>query len=64
MPQDRYQNLFEKYNDILTIPELAAYLRIGRNKAYELVNTRKIKGKRIGSEWRIARKNVIDYLER
>lgn len=27
MPQDRCQNLFEKYNDILTIPELAAYLR-------------------------------------
>lgn len=34
--------LFKEYNDVVTINELTKMLRIGRNKAYELVNSQAI----------------------
>lgn len=30
-------SIFQHYKDVITVPELAKMLRIGRNTAYELV---------------------------
>ena len=47
---------------VLSVPELAAVLHIGRNAAYELVNTGKIRSIRIGKNIRIPQSALLDYL--
>ena len=48
---------------ILTVPQLAEFLNIGRNAAYDLVNSNQIKVIRIGKIIRIPRHAVLEYLE-
>ena len=47
---------------ILTVPQLAEFLNIGRNAAYDLVNSNQIKVIRIGKIIRIPRHAVLEYL--
>ena len=47
---------------VLTVPELAAYLRIGRGAAYNLVRYGVINSVRSGRLVRIPRTAVEDYL--
>ena len=50
----------EKPNDVLTIDELAAYLRISKSTLYKLVREgKKIPSQKIGKHWRF-RKGAID----
>jgi excisionase family DNA binding protein len=44
----------------MTPPELATYLGIGRNTAYQLLNEGIIKGFRIGTQWKVS-KEAVDY---
>ncbi len=43
---------------LMTPPELAAYLGIGRNLAYQLLNEGAIKGFKIGNQWKVSRQAV------
>ena len=48
----------EKENSILTVlsvSEVAEYLGVGKNRVYELLNTGKLNGFRMGSTWKISR---------
>lgn len=54
--------MFEKYKDVVNIIELCEMLDIGRNKAYELVNTGLIKSIRIGKIHKIPKQSVINYI--
>lgn len=45
-----------------SVPELAAYLGIGRNKAYELVNNNILPSLRLGKLIKIPKKAVDDWL--
>lgn len=47
---------------VLSVPELASVLHIGRNAAYDLVNTGKIRSIRIGKNIRIPQSALLDYL--
>jgi excisionase family DNA binding protein len=49
--------------DVLTIPELCAILRIGRNQAYALVNSGRLGPCRIGNSVRIPKAAVERLLE-
>ena len=52
-------------NDIstlFTVLELAEYLGIGRNRAYELLHQGIIKGFRIGSTWKVSKAAVDQYI--
>lgn len=49
---------------LMTAPELAEYLGIGRNKAYELLRDGSIKGFRIGSMWKVSREAVDLYIRK
>lgn len=49
---------------LLTVPELAEYLGIGRNRAYDLLRNEKIKGFRIGCVWKVSKAAVIDYIRK
>ena len=48
---------------VLSVPELAAVLHIGRNAAYDLVNSGQIRCVRIGKNIRIPQSALLDYLE-
>ena len=47
---------------ILTVPQLAEFLNVGRNSVYDLVNSAQIKVIRIGKNIRIPRHAVLEYL--
>lgn len=47
---------------VLSVPELAAVLQIGRNAAYDLVRTGQIRCVRIGKTIRIPQSALMDYL--
>ena len=57
------ENLFAEYPDIVTVAELQKMLQIGRNTAYDLVKTRKIKSVSVGKKIIIPKCCVIDYLK-
>lgn len=54
--------MLENYNDILTIQDLCEFLMIGRNRAYELLDSQQIKGFRIGRNWKIPKIAVETYI--
>ena len=47
---------------ILTVPQFAEFLGIGRNAAYDLVNSNQIRVIKIGRTIRIPRHAVLAYL--
>jgi excisionase family DNA binding protein len=56
--------MFAEYDDLIDIETLMDMLCIGRNKAYELVNSKEIAACKVGKSWKIPKKNVIDFLEK
>lgn len=54
--------MFEQYDDILTVSELAEALRIGSTQAYRLVRLKKIKDFKEGKDWKIPKTSVIQYI--
>lgn len=48
---------------LLTVVELSEILGIGKNKAYDLVRSKRIESIRIGCSYRIPKKCLIEYLE-
>jgi excisionase family DNA binding protein len=50
----------EKPGEVLTIQELAAYLKIPKSTLYKLVREGKIPSQKIGRHWRF-RKGAIDH---
>lgn len=54
--------MFNEYSDIVTIDELCEMLRIGKNKAYELLRNGNIKAFRCGRLWIISKQAVEDFV--
>ena len=46
----RYTEMFRNEPDVLTVPEAAKLLRIGKNQAYELVKKWKSRSDKAGQE--------------
>ena len=53
----------EKLGDVLTIEELAAYLKIPKSTLYKLVREGKIPSQKIGRQWRFRKKAIDRWLE-
>lgn len=49
---------------LMTVLELAEYLGIGKNAAYELLRTQTIQGFRIGKTWKVSKKAVDLYIKK
>ena len=56
------QNIFTNFKDVVKVKDLRKMLGIGRNLAYELIATNKIKSIKSGNLILIPKQNVIDYL--
>lgn len=50
--------------ELLTVDELCEVLMIGKNLAYELLTSGKIKCFKINRMWRIPRSSVYEYIQR
>lgn len=50
--------------DLLTAKELRKFLRLGRNRTYELLNSRAIPSIRLGQKFLVPRQSVRDFLAR
>lgn len=51
-----------EYADVLTFKEFMQVLKIGRTKAYELLQKQIIKSVKIGSNYRIPKTEIIKYI--
>lgn len=54
---------YDELSLVLTVPELASILKIGRNKAYALVRSGQIDSLKLGKQIRIPRNALCRYLE-
>lgn len=54
--------MFDEYGDLVTVEELCEMLSIGKNAAYELLNSSDIKAFRIKRVWKIPKKSVENYI--
>jgi excisionase family DNA binding protein len=57
-------SMANKIDDILTIDELAAYLKISKSTLYKLVREGKIPAQKIGRHWRFRKKVIDQWLEK
>ncbi len=55
--------LLNQENDILTVDDLCEVLRIGKNTAYKLINSGKLKCYRMNRVWKIPKISVIEYID-
>lgn len=54
--------MFEVYGDLVTVEEFADILSIGKNAAYKLLASGKIKCFRQNRVWKIPKEGVIQYI--
>ena len=54
--------MLDGYQDIMTVPEIAGILYIGKNRVYELLESGTIKGFRIGRVWKIPKEALKEYI--
>ena len=55
---------FDDLSLTLTVEEAGQILRVGRNTAYDLVRCGKLPSVRVGTQIRIPRQALLDYLSR
>ena len=53
---------FESMPLVLEVSDIADTLKIGKNKAYELINSGEIKAVKIGNHYKILRDSFIAFL--
>ena len=54
--------MYEDYEEILTVSELADYLKVGMNTAYSLVNSGAIRSFKVRSSYRIEKRAIAEYI--
>ena len=54
--------MLEQYQDILSVYDAAEALCIGKNRVYELLEKKELKGFRIGRVWKIPKEALKEYI--
>ncbi|MVN88010.1 helix-turn-helix domain-containing protein [Deinococcus sp. HMF7620] len=49
-------------HEVLTLEELAAFLKVSETTAYALVRGGEVPGRKVGREWRFLKARVVDWL--
>lgn len=57
------ENIFEKYPDVMKFHHFREALGIGRTLAYKLLQNKIVKSFKCGSEYRILKSSVIEYIK-
>ncbi len=52
------------HSDVLTIDELAAYLKIPKSTLYKIVREGKIPSQKVGRHWRFRKAAIDEWLEK
>lgn len=50
-------------DQILTLEELASYLKIPKSTLYKLVQEGRVPGQKLGKQWRFAKRAIDQWLE-
>ena len=56
--------MFETYDDILTVEEVADALKIGTSQVYKLLRTGQLKGYKEGKDWKTPKVTLENYVRR
>jgi excisionase family DNA binding protein len=62
MNQREYYSIFQSEPEVLTVHDVARLLRIGKNKAYSLVKSGRLKSIHIGGKTIVPKVNLIEFL--
>lgn len=54
----------ESSDEILTIEELARYLKLSKSTVYKLAQEKKIPGQKVGRHWRFSGRAIGRWIER
>ena len=57
------ENIKDELPVVLSVDDLSKILKVGRNTAYELVRSGKIRSVRVGHQLRISAKALEEFLE-
>ena len=49
--------------ELITIEQVMAILKVGKNTAYHLLEDKEIEAFRIGNKWKIPRSSVYKYIQ-
>ena len=55
--------MYESPGDVLTIEELATYLKISKSSLYKIVREGKVPSQKVGRHWRFRKKAIDLWLE-
>lgn len=55
-------SMFENFDDILNVDDVAKALKIGTSQAYKLVRSGKIQAFKEGRAWKISKLALINYI--
>ena len=55
--------MLELYSDVLTVKDVQQILRIGRSKAYFLIQSGRIPAIRIGNAIRIPKERLLEFMQ-
>ena len=55
--------MFKEYPDIMTVPQVADALKIGRKAAYALVNSNLLGHIRIGRTIKVPKEMLVDFVK-
>ena len=55
--------MFENYADMVSLDDMCAMLRIGKNKAYELLRNGSVGGFKEGRIWKIPKIVIEEYIK-
>lgn len=56
--------MFETYDDILTIEEVAEALKIGTSQAYKIVRSGDLNAYKEGKDWKVPKFALKNYIEK
>lgn len=52
-----------KPTDVMTIDELADYLKLSKSTLYKLAQERKVPGQKVGKHWRFRKETIDRWLD-
>ncbi len=53
---------FDQSDSVMTLEELASYLKLPKSTVYKLVQDGRIPGQKLGKQWRFGKQAIDDWL--